>query len=178
MSYELPCAHCSVLTRVDFLVDVSELVPLGGKVCEDCEHELVAELHDDDTCSCQSCDRARAKADRIRREADARTYGGLSADANELLGPSWLEEGGGMPGGKKAVAEERTAEDRKVFDALEHIEVTLVVLRKGALTRRRAAEALLAIQRHTEAACTAYAEVERQEGPILPHYFEARELSS
>lgn len=86
MSYELPCAHCCVLTRADCLVDISELIALGGLVCETCEHELVAELHDDDACACRSCERARSRADQIRREAEARVRGGLSSRGMELLG--------------------------------------------------------------------------------------------
>lgn len=88
--YEIPCAHCRVKTPVEFLVDVSELIPLGGLVCEACEHELVAELHDDDTCDCSCCERARARADSERRKAEAAHSGGLSAVGMELLG--WTEE--------------------------------------------------------------------------------------
>lgn len=84
--YELPCGHCHVKTCVEFLVDVSELAPLCKPVCEECEHELVADMHDDPTCDCASCERMRAKADRARRQAEAATCGGLSAEGLRLLG--------------------------------------------------------------------------------------------
>ena len=87
---ELACGHCRVYTRVEFLVDVSELAPFCGPVCEDCEHDLVAEHHDDPSCNCASCNRARSKADRVRREAEAATCGGISAEGMSLVG--WTEE--------------------------------------------------------------------------------------
>lgn len=87
---ELPCALCNTLTRVEFLVDVSHLEPITrGPCCTDCEHDLIAEHHDDDACTCPSCDRARSKADRVRREAEAATCGGLTAGSMTLLG--WME---------------------------------------------------------------------------------------
>jgi hypothetical protein len=90
--YEVPCAHCRVTHRPEFLVDISDLIALAGKVCADCEHELVSEHHDDDTCDCSCCERARARADRIRDEAakDAPANHGISALGMELLG--WTEE--------------------------------------------------------------------------------------
>jgi hypothetical protein len=88
---ELPCALCGVFTRVEFLVDVTHLEPITrGPACLDCEHDLVAEHHDDETCGCASCDRARSKADRVRREAEAATCGGLIAESTTLLG--WMED--------------------------------------------------------------------------------------
>jgi hypothetical protein len=88
---ELPCALCGVFTRVEFLVDVTHLEPITrGPVCLDCEHDLVAEHHDDDACECPSCDRARSRADRVRREAEAATCGGLTAESMTLLG--WMED--------------------------------------------------------------------------------------
>ena len=83
---ERKCAHCGVWVAGEELVDVAELVPLSGPVCEDCEHELVAELHDDDACDCASCSRARSKADRAAREAEAGLRGGLRPGALALLG--------------------------------------------------------------------------------------------
>ena len=79
------------MTRTEFLVDVSHLEPITrGPCCLDCEHELVAESHGDDGCECASCSRARSKADRVRREAEAATCGGLTAGSMTLLG--WMED--------------------------------------------------------------------------------------
>jgi predicted nucleic acid-binding Zn ribbon protein len=83
---ELACGHCRVFTRVEFLVDVSELAPFCSPVCEECEHDLVADYHDDPSCRCASCNRARSKADRIHREAEAALRGGLSAEGIVLVG--------------------------------------------------------------------------------------------
>lgn len=83
---ERPCSHCRTYVREDELVDVSALAPLSGLVCVECEHELVAEHHDDETCDCASCGRARSKADRVRREAEAATCGGVSAAGLWLVG--------------------------------------------------------------------------------------------
>ena len=92
MAYELPCDHCLVRFPVDYLVDASDLEPMYARVCEECEAELVAELHDDDTCDCSCCERRRERADRIRDEAEKneRVRHGISPLGMELLG--WTEE--------------------------------------------------------------------------------------
>jgi hypothetical protein len=86
---ELPCARCRVLTPVDFLIDAADLAPFPGQICEACELELGAELHDE--CECTCCEHLRSKQERIRRMAEARTYGGLSRDGLVLLG--WTRGG-------------------------------------------------------------------------------------
>jgi hypothetical protein len=90
--YELPCEHCRVLFPVECLVDVSDFDPIYRRVCEHCESELVEEFHAPSTCSCSCCDRARARADRIREQAaeTASTSHGISPLGMELLG--WTEE--------------------------------------------------------------------------------------
>jgi hypothetical protein len=88
--YEVPCAHCRVTHRPEFLVDISDLIALAGKVCEGCEDELVAEHHDDATRDCACCERARGRADRVQREAETVHSRGLSVVGKELLG--WTEE--------------------------------------------------------------------------------------
>ena len=93
MAYERPCDHCSVRLPVDYLVDASELEPMYARVCPACEVELVAELHQESTCSCACCERARARADAIRLETEAKqepVSRGISPLGMELLG--WTEE--------------------------------------------------------------------------------------
>lgn len=92
MSYERPCDHCRVRFPVDYLVDASALDPAYRRICPDCEHELLEELHAESTCSCSCCDRARARADRLREEAAkaAPKQHGISPLGMELLG--WTEE--------------------------------------------------------------------------------------
>lgn len=93
MAYERPCDHCRVIFPVGLLVDASDLEPMYRRVCEDCEAELVAESHDDDTCECSCCERRRERADAARLTAEAKqkpVSRGISPLGMELLG--WTEE--------------------------------------------------------------------------------------
>lgn len=141
------CSHCDVFTDIDFLVDVSELVPLSGLVCEACEHELVAEHHDDDACTCRSCDRTRARADRIRREAEARQRGGLASRGMELLG--WAAEGEASMIADKGVLLIQAGTE------LESIAAVLADLSAGEPTEERMRAVLDMIREHTERAADA-----------------------
>jgi len=82
---ERPCALCRTYVCEDALTDVSERVAFSGRVCEQCEHELIAEQHDNEGCECASCEVTRAKTARARREAEAAHSGGLSPAGLRLV---------------------------------------------------------------------------------------------
>lgn len=93
---ERPCALCRTYVCEDALTDVSELVAFAGLVCEDCEHVLIAEQHDDEACECTSCNRARSQDERKRREAEAAHCGGLSPAGLRLVLSQQDIEGPGL----------------------------------------------------------------------------------
>lgn len=84
------CKHCHVLTHPDCLEDISDIVALAGRCCELCAAEIVyeahAELDEYDVCMCGHCYRHRVEADRLRRAAEARAFGGVSMAGLRLVG--------------------------------------------------------------------------------------------
>jgi hypothetical protein len=79
------CPECLVWQTPDEIVECTCFgVPLA---CRECEHRMAKE-HDETRCElgCGYCERAAAMADRERRAADARVFGGLRSEASELFG--------------------------------------------------------------------------------------------
>ena len=77
------CSACLEINLVEAMADCSDLGAFLGLCCADCEDELVSDGHWE-TCTCGSCERQRAKADRQRRKAEA----GL-----RVGGGGWGEDG-------------------------------------------------------------------------------------
>lgn len=91
----LPCSSCDVLTREDCLEDVSDIALLLTLCCEQCADEVNYEAHQrdfDDECTCDRCDRARARADRVRRAAEASARGGVSSVGLRLVGLEGVDD--------------------------------------------------------------------------------------
>jgi phage terminase Nu1 subunit (DNA packaging protein) len=85
----LRCTGCDVMTRADCMEDCSDLRPVLGLCCERCADEASYEAHQrdcDEWHTCDRCERARARADRLRRAAEARVHGGVSSAGLRLVG--------------------------------------------------------------------------------------------
>jgi hypothetical protein len=90
---ELSCCRCGYPLDCDTARHVGDLhgtrvddVACGEDSENDCEADMVWESHDDATCDCSYCRRARAKADRLRRAAEARAHGGVTMAGLRLVG--------------------------------------------------------------------------------------------
>jgi hypothetical protein len=89
---DLSCCRCGEPLDGDTARHVGDLpgtrsddVACGEGSENDCESDMVWESHDG-TCDCSCCRRARARADRLRRAAEARVRGGVSLAGLRLVG--------------------------------------------------------------------------------------------